>query len=151
MAAGKVALYNDVLSWFAVPGELINPDSFLLCTSSYIYVNGTFPDPDRVLNPLAREISQKMPGYPLYACALEPPAYLKFVLLSEDQWNRVYPNVKYTKELKYSTDSLDDPEGLAKKAVEKWSREMGGTETRRFGCNINEEAKGTYQIACLFK
>ncbi|RCN50602.1 hypothetical protein ANCCAN_03215 [Ancylostoma caninum] len=116
---------------------------------------GTFPDQDTVLNKLAKLIEGKVKGA-TYSCALEPSAYLKFVKLTEEQWNKVYGKVKYTKELKYETEeeNLEDPASLANKAVEKWSSELKGVQATHFGCVVDakpDSPKTTYKVACLFK
>ncbi|KAL6741160.1 hypothetical protein Aduo_014441 [Ancylostoma duodenale] len=120
---------------------------------------GTFPNPDSVLNPLAKLIEEKVPGAS-YACALEPRAYLKFVQLTKEQWDKVYSKVKITKQLKFKTEkpglTLKDPEGLANEAIQKWSSDLAGLRGGRFGCIISHKPRPTknnttYKLACLFE
>ncbi|KAL6741143.1 hypothetical protein Aduo_014426 [Ancylostoma duodenale] len=122
-----------------------------------IFNTGTYPDPNSVLDPLAELIEKKVPGAS-NSCAMEQQAYFKFVKLTDEQWQKVYSNVKFTKELKYETEKggypLKNPEGLAKEAVQNWSSDLAGMNKGRFGCIIQHKPNGSktaYKLACLFK
>ncbi|EYC08089.1 hypothetical protein Y032_0067g115 [Ancylostoma ceylanicum] len=117
---------------------------------------GTFPNPNSVLNPLAKLIEETS-GKPLYSCALEPRAYLKFVQLTPEQWNKVYGNVKYKKELVYTTEKdendLENPRMLVEEAVAKWSDELQQIQGGKFGCIVDRKKnshKLIYKLGCLF-
>ncbi|EYC08079.1 hypothetical protein Y032_0067g109 [Ancylostoma ceylanicum] len=121
---------------------------------------GTYANRDKVLGPLAEQISKTVQGNTKYSCALEAAANFKFVYLGEERWSKSYPNVNYKKELKYSTVRvgwpLTDFEGLAREAVDKWSSELKEIRGGHFGCTINEVHKrnsleAKYSIFCLFK
>ncbi|RCN50605.1 hypothetical protein ANCCAN_03218 [Ancylostoma caninum] len=118
---------------------------------------GSYRKRDTVLDPLAKLIEEKVKGAS-YACALEPRAYLRFVQLTEQQWQKVYGKVKNTMELEYETEKpekyLRQPEELAKEAVQKWSSDLAGAKGGRFACIIDQRKQPTktaYKVACLFE
>ncbi|RCN50606.1 hypothetical protein ANCCAN_03219 [Ancylostoma caninum] len=121
---------------------------------------GTYPKQGAVLNPLAKLIEEKVQGAS-YACALEPRAYLKFFHLTDEQWQKLYSNVKIAKELKYEAEKdggkLKKPEELAKEAFDHWSPELEKIKGGRFGCVIQNQPsmrrsfKTVYKLACLFE
>ncbi|RCN50592.1 hypothetical protein ANCCAN_03205 [Ancylostoma caninum] len=147
LSAGLLLLLFNILGMVGASRETCDP------------ATGTYPDPDSVLNPLAKLIEEKVPEAS-YACALEPRAFLKFVQLTKEQWDAVYGKVKITKQLKFKTEkpglTLEDPEGLAKEAVQKWSSDLGKLKGGRFGCVISHKPRPikkntTYKLACLFE
>ncbi|KAL6741145.1 hypothetical protein Aduo_014428 [Ancylostoma duodenale] len=115
---------------------------------------GTFPDQDTVLNKLAEMIEEEVGGGLKYSCALEPSAYLKFVKLTKEQWNKVYGHVKYAKEVEYSTekDVSEDLEGFAENAFTQWHDDLKAVKAKYFGCVVNKPTSSKKTtVSCLFR
>ncbi|KAL6726146.1 hypothetical protein Aduo_008148 [Ancylostoma duodenale] len=94
-----------------------------------------------IKTPLVEALRSKMQGKNLsYDRKLEDVALTK--LLLDDQWEYLFPEKKYTKELTFNETKaegspLDElANEFVKKAVELWSDDSETIEGTRFGCNF---------------
>ncbi|RCN48284.1 hypothetical protein ANCCAN_05699 [Ancylostoma caninum] len=117
----------------------------------------TYDKAKEVLDPLAKQMLDKMPSKPSYDCEMERAVLIKMTI-DDEIMEQTYPGVQYKHFLEFETTKSGrtdktEPSVLVQEALKQWSGDLEKRQASKFGCNIDRDENPnttTFKIGCIF-